>query len=1188
MGGERWDAAKFSADWNQVAYNDLSWAAAKEVTAPNVIHTWQAMPGSRTLSPIQPVTISQINGKWVVDFGATLTGWARLRLHNLTPGQQITLDYADLINPPELMHIRDANGFQTFGQHDIFVAGPAATGEFCSRFNQHAFRYLILGGMTQAPSLADVEALPVMTALEPAGSFESSHPLYNKIHSITMATYRTQIPVGVLGGGESREKEGYGDAGAFLTGFLYNFRTDSYFRKWLNDWTDSQRADGFIAHTAPRHVDHGGGPPWGGQASELTRRLWLYHGDAAPIPTVYDSLKRYVDFIESKTQNDILRYYSPYNDNGPWFLGDWVTPTASENEHGFPLDTMDEKEFFNNCYRVILWDQLANFAEIMGNTAEATRCRDRLAVIRPLIHNTFFDVPTNTYRANRQAFLVVALLARIMPETLRPVILQQLVDNITVTRNGHLGTGLIGTSFMIDLLVKEGRNDLVALMMAKTTYPSWGFLSEVRGCTTWPETWTGWGSQIILVTGTPGAWFHEGLVGLRPDSSAPGFKKFLVKPGVVREVDWARASHQSSYGEIAVEWRKMANQAINLDVTVPPNTTAEIHVPAQVPAAVLESGQSAATARGVQFLRFENGHAVYAVGSGSYAFTGELPPTFGPVVEVPVGVPLALDFFGSQTIASLILGGVSQPAGTYSAATHPAWFSGTGSLLVLPAARIWNNAAGSGKWNGIDANWSSQSWTPGASAILAHSATASTITLEGSQLASTTMLGNGSNNAAYTLAGPGALNTGNFTVQGLVSNDLSTIPIAQISDANISVSGDLGLGRAGLVIRGASIVTAKRIGGGGLSGVTSADWGRLTLQDTADVTATEGIWANTTAWGMHLNGGTLTTMGINYGPHTYIGSTNLYFNGTTVKANQDNPQFITVAGGLMPDGPSGPDIQAGGARIDTNGFAIGIAIELTGIGSMTKLGAGTLTLSGTQCYQGGTEVNAGRLYVKGTLGTGNVIVADGAHCAIQNLSNTIADSASVILSGSGKLELAAGVSEVVGQLIIDGVARMPGIWNAARDPAHFSGAGNLVVSAGGPPTPAEVWRYQYFGTYNNSGESADLADPDGDGANNLLERALAADPRIADAVGQVMEHSGLPRFAFTFRAARSASDLDVFVQISQDSNLSTWRDVVLEPAPNADGTVTLIDDTAPNFQVYRFATSVETVRGFFRLFVRPQ
>jgi alpha-L-rhamnosidase len=577
MGGENWDDSKYLPGWNLVSHDDSSWSVAREITPPDVVHQWLAMPGNRLLEPVKPVKVSRLNGRWVIDFGTTLTGWMKLRMKNLKPGQKITVDYADLIGPPELMHIKDKNGFQSFGQRDTFVAGDTPEREYCKRFNQSAFRYAVVDGLPDAPALDDATALPVMTALEPAGSFECSNALFNKIHEITVNTFRSQIPAGVLGGGETREKEGYGDAGAFLTGLLYNFRSDTFFRKWLTDWTDSQRADGFIAHTAPRHVDHGGGPPWGGQASELTRRLLLYYGDAAPIPAVYDNLRRYVDFIESKTRGDILRYYCPYGKNGPWFLGDWVTPTPSENQHGFPEDSMDEKEFFNNCYRVILWDQLANFAARLGKGSEAERCRARLAAIRPLIHETWFDRAKQTYRCQRQAYLSVALQARIMPDELRPVVLERLEEAIAA-KNGHLDTGMLGTSMMLDLLARENRNDLVATMMAKTTYPSWGFLAEKRKVTTWPETWTGWGSQIILVTGSPGAWFYEGLAGIRPEPSEPGFKHVVIQPAVVGDVTWVKAHYDSPYGRIASHWEKRA-ETFKLDAQIPPNCTATVVLP---------------------------------------------------------------------------------------------------------------------------------------------------------------------------------------------------------------------------------------------------------------------------------------------------------------------------------------------------------------------------------------------------------------------------------------------------------------------------------------------------------------------------------------------------------------------------------------------------------------------------------
>ena len=210
-----------------------------------------------------------------------------------------------------------------------------------------------------------------------------------------------------------------------------------------------------------------------------------------------------------------------------------------------------------------------------------------------------------------------------------------------------------------------------------------------------------------------------------------------------------------------------------------------------------------------------------------------------------------------------------------------------------------------GKWNAGDANWSGQSWTPGATATIAHSATPETITLEGALAAASVSIGNGTNNAGYTLTGSGSLATGGFTVQGLASNDLGNMPSVRITDATISISGDLGVGRAGLVIGGNSVVSAKRLGGAGIGSVTSADWGTLTLQDSAWLTVADGILGNATAWGVNLNGGTLTTKGINYGPHTYDGTVNLFFNGTLVRANQDNPAFLgTPAADFRPPRPS--------------------------------------------------------------------------------------------------------------------------------------------------------------------------------------------------------------------------------------------------------------------------------------------
>ena len=626
MGGERWDARRFVKDWNQVVFDDRAWPPAVEIPAPKVEQSWQAMPGSQLRAPITPNKIYAHNGMWVVDFGTTLTGWMRLRMSALRPGQQVTIEYADLDNP-RLEHMPNGDGFQTFNQKDIYIADDEGRWVFCSKFNQHAFRYAVIAGLSQAPALSDAEAMVVETDLKEAGEFACSNDLFTRIHQVTVATTHTQIPCGVLGGGEAREKLGYGDGGSFLSGMLFNLQSDAFFQKWLRDWCDGQRADGFLGHTAPEFYPAGGGPSWGGQASELVRRLYLYYGDQRAVAGAYGTLKKYLDHLEDQTRQDILHYFNPYDPkaNVEWyFLGDWTPPGPSADKHGFVFETPEQREFFNNCYRVLLWDQLAMYAEALGNSDESKRCRERLAVLRPLIHKTYYDSEKQTYKVNQQAYLTLALYAKVMPPELRPVMLNQLEEAIVTKAKGHLATGLQGTFLMLDLLNQEGRNDLVALMMNQTTYPGWGFLLNERKVTTWPETWSGWGSQIIQVVGSPGAWFYEGIAGIRPVPAAPGFKKIVIKPAIVGDLTWVKAHYGSPYGRIVSNWKREGNK-LTMEVTIPANSTATVHVPAKDADGITESGKPASKEKGAQFLRMEANAAVFAVGSGTYQFQSSLP-----------------------------------------------------------------------------------------------------------------------------------------------------------------------------------------------------------------------------------------------------------------------------------------------------------------------------------------------------------------------------------------------------------------------------------------------------------------------------------------------------------------------------------------------------------------------------------
>jgi hypothetical protein len=88
-------------------------------------------------------------------------------------------------------------------------------------------------------------------------------------------------------------------------------------------------------------------------------------------------------------------------------------------------------------------------------------------------------------------------------------------------------------------------------------------------------------------------------------------------------------------------------------------------------------------------------------------------------------------------------------------------------------------------------------------------------------------------------------------------------------------------------------------------------------------------------------------------------------------------------------------------------------------------------------------------------------------------------------------------------------------------------------------TLAEDWRFDHFGTIDNTGEAAEDQDPDHDQIVNLLERAFGGDPNLAEWNLQPKIDTDEPMLSFIYRKDTTATDLDFTVQESTDLS-SPW------------------------------------------------
>jgi alpha-L-rhamnosidase len=86
------------------------------------------------------------------------------------------------------------------------------------------------------------------------------------------------------------------------------------------------------------------------------------------------------------------------------------------------------------------------------------------------------------------------------------------------------------------------------------------------------------------------------------------------------DLNWVKASYRSVSGLISSDWRRDKG-IFMLNVSIPANTSARVYVPAKQLTDVRESGSSTTNVSSLKLVNFENGRAVFELGSGDYKFS---------------------------------------------------------------------------------------------------------------------------------------------------------------------------------------------------------------------------------------------------------------------------------------------------------------------------------------------------------------------------------------------------------------------------------------------------------------------------------------------------------------------------------------------------------------------------------------
>ena len=625
-GGEGYDARLVQADWDQPGFDATKWHSATTLDGPG----GQLRGLSCAAPPIgefeihKPVAVFNLtNGDVVYDFGQNASHVFKVSV-NGEAGSQVLLSPSELTNADGSINQGSMGAGRRGGIYCNFTKGTDGEESWSPKFFYVGCRYVqahCIPAVTNGvpPKIKSLAGIVIHSASDPIGTFDCSNDLFDRTFSLVHWAQQNNM-VSILTDCPHRERLGWLEQD-HLNGpsLRYDFDLAQLYTKILNDIADSQLTNGLVPTTAPEYsifrnrndADHlrndfGDSPEWSSTLIIAPEQQYEFDGDLNLFRLHYDTMARYVDYLDSQATNNIVSYG----------LGDWydLGPKKPGVSQLTPI-ALTATAFYYQDAAILGWA-----AALLGKTADAQKYSLLAQNIRNAFNAKFYNAATHSYATDSQCANAIPLYMGLCEPENRDGVLNSIVEDVR-NRGNALTAGDVGYRYLLRALADGGRSDVIFDMNNQTAKPGYG-MQVAKGKTSLTEAWDGNSSQDHFMLGQIQEWFYHDLAGIQDASGSPGFKDIIINPQPVGDVTWVNASFNSIRGNIICNW-KHADGKFLLKISIPANTTATVHVPAKSADIVKENSRPAAESLGVKFLRTESNCAVYAVESGNYEFSSE-------------------------------------------------------------------------------------------------------------------------------------------------------------------------------------------------------------------------------------------------------------------------------------------------------------------------------------------------------------------------------------------------------------------------------------------------------------------------------------------------------------------------------------------------------------------------------------
>jgi alpha-L-rhamnosidase len=621
-GGEDYDARQEQDGWDRPGFDDARWNPVVASDGPGGVLRPELAPPIRVMHTYRAAHRTEPQpGVIVYDLGQNFAGWPAITVGG-PAGATVKLIPGELLNEDGTVSQRSSGGPEWFS----YTLKGGGSEQWHPRFSYYGFRYVQVettnaSAQAAAPRILDLQGEAVHTSSEAIGSFASSDDLLNRIHTLIVRAIENNA-VSLFTDCPHREKLGWLEEAHLLApSMLYDFEFSGLYAATARNVGDDQKQDapdaGRVAEIAPQYVVFGvdnrifdDSPEWGSTAVLAPWYVYQRDGNLAALLSHLDVMRRYVDYLSTRAQNNIIAYG----------LGDWYD--IGPGEPGVSKLTtpgVTATAIYYQDLRV-----LEKTLALAGRDEESRSYATRADAVRSDFNGRFFDAARQRYDKGSQTAQAMPLVVGLVPDGMESGVLNALVADIR-THSNHVTAGDVGFHYVVAALLDGGRSDVLYDMLKRTDSPSYGD-QLAKGATALTEAWDANpnSSQDHFMLGHAEEWFYRGLGGINVDLSAQPPRQLVLRPQLVGKLTEARTRYVSAWGPVESNWKRDSTQTV-YEFTIPANANATVELRTASAESLRIDGREADEAPGVISSKSKAHKIELVLGSGHYRITSPNP-----------------------------------------------------------------------------------------------------------------------------------------------------------------------------------------------------------------------------------------------------------------------------------------------------------------------------------------------------------------------------------------------------------------------------------------------------------------------------------------------------------------------------------------------------------------------------------